>query len=509
VPRKAAAVVDFGDAIARIASEIKAQSTRPNIFGYKPHDKQIRFHSRTGQHGLYIGGNRAGKTVAGICEDIWWLTGTHPYRETPPPPVRGRIVGVDFLNGIEKILRPELARWLPPSELEGGSWDTAYNKSTRTLTLANGSFVEFMSYDQDVDKFAGTSRHFVHFDEEPPEDIFDECKARLIDTGGSWWMTLTPVEGMDWIHDKIYMKGLEDVESGISVVEVSMTENPYLHQGEVASYIAGLATEDDKNVRVGGKFIKRGGLIFKDFDVKIHVVDYFTPPKDWLWIASLDHGFNNPTAWLWHAVGPDGQIVTFFEHYESGMVIEDHAKVVHKINAKLGRPPEVYVADPSTRNTDPISGTSIAQEYTRLGVPLVMGNNDVAAGIERMASYLKVQADGKPNWYITRNCTNLIYEFGRYTWKVWANKRVGNNNNLQEVPRKKEDHALDSARYFIMSRPELAALKMPGASPMGNIMNAPVGINPYAQQTRGEFYEKEISTEWDVTLIDEEMGGYY
>jgi hypothetical protein len=28
-------------------------------------------------------------------------------------------------------------------------------------------------------------------------------------------------------------------------------------------------------------------------------------------------GWNNPTAWLWHAVGPNGDIVTFAEHYQA------------------------------------------------------------------------------------------------------------------------------------------------------------------------------------------------
>src|SRR5262245_727536 len=152
---------------------IKA-SRRPNLWGYSPHQKQIQFHTSAAKTRLYIGGNRSGKTVGGCVEDIWWLMGRHPYMETPPPPVRGRIIGVDFDNGIEKILKPEITRWIPPSALIDGSWEKSFNKGLRTLTLANGSFLEFMSYVQEVDKFAGTSRHFVHFDEEPPQPVYIE-----------------------------------------------------------------------------------------------------------------------------------------------------------------------------------------------------------------------------------------------------------------------------------------------------------------------------------------------
>lgn len=102
------------EVFALFASKLKTQAIRPNIYGYRPHDKQVAFHSSPDRGRLYIGGNRSGKTTGGIAEDIYWLTGRHPYRVTPPAPVAGRIVSVDFLNGIEKIIRPELARWLPP-----------------------------------------------------------------------------------------------------------------------------------------------------------------------------------------------------------------------------------------------------------------------------------------------------------------------------------------------------------------------------------------------------------
>lgn len=493
---------DFKGAVAALSEKLRAQASRPNVYGYRPHAKQELFHCRTNKNGLYIGGNRAGKTVAGIAEDIFWLTGRHPYRDTPEPPVRGRIVGVDFLNGIEKILKPELARWIPLSDLKGGSWESAYEKSTRTLTLENGSFVEFMSYDQDLDKFAGTSRHFIHFDEEPPEDIFLECKTRLIDTGGAWWMTLTPVEGMLWIYDQIYMNGKENPESNISVIEVDMLDNPYLHEGEVQEFISGLS-DDDKESRVHGKFIQRGGLVYKEFNRELHVIDSYMPPKDHLWIASLDHGYNNPTAWLWHSVSPDGTVVTFDEHYVSKEIVEYHARAVGAINQKHGRPPDQYIGDPSIRNVQPLSGTSIQEEYARFGVPITLGNNDVAAGIERVQSYLKVRENGRPNWYITRNCSNLIWELGRYTYKTWANKRTDSQNNNYEIARKKDDHAVDSARYFFMSRPDLRA-EIPGDKiSAGNIMGASVA-----------FDEKDIwkivtnTTEWQEESInvDDNLG---
>jgi len=501
------------EVFALFASKLKTQAIRPNIYGYRPHDKQVAFHSSPDRGRLYIGGNRSGKTTGGIAEDIYWLTGRHPYRVTPPAPVAGRIVSVDFLNGIEKIIRPELARWLPPSELLGGAWSTAYNNQLRTLTLENGSFVEFMSYDQDLDKFAGTSRDFVHFDEEPPQDIWLENKTRLIDRGGSYWITMTPVEGMTWVFDDIYIPGKNDPGNNISVVEVDMTENPYLHSGEIDEFVSGLSA-DDKEARVHGKFVQLGGLIFKHFDPQIHVIDPLVPPKDWEWYASMDHGFNNPTAWLWHAASSDNRVITFAEHYQSGEVVDFHAKAVHKINEQNGRPPDVYIGDPSIQQHNGITGTSIHLEYSNGGVPILLGNNDVAAGINRMARYLEVRGDNKPSWYVTRNCTNLIYELQRYRWKTYASRKSMRDNNGREAPHKKEDHAVDAARYFFMSRPELGPnrnSRAPLDNPLGVASGKPILANPvkfdrFAGEESG--FRVEQSTEWSFASADEFMGIY-
>ncbi|HET7713278.1 MAG TPA: terminase family protein [Patescibacteria group bacterium] len=501
------------EAFRLLSEKIAASAKQPNMYGYKPHLKQQQFHMSLKKRRLYIGGNRSGKTTGGIVEDAWWLTNTHPFLQTPEPPVRGRIISVDFTNGIEKIIKPELARWLPPSQLKGGSWYTAYSNQLRTLTLENGSFVEFMSYDQDLDKFAGTSRHFVHFDEEPPEVIYTENVARLIDTGGSLWITMTPVEGMTWIYDTIYEPGVRG-ENDIEVITVDMTDNPHLNEGEVQSFLMSLS-KDEQEARVHGKFVQLGGLIYKVFDPTpggLHVLKKkVKPPKDGIWVASLDAGFNNPTAWLWHYIGADGSLLTFQEHYESGKTVEYHAQRVHEINKELGRAPDYYVGDPSIRNTDHITGTSIQQEYIKYGIPITLGNNDVAAGIERVANYMRPRSDGRANWHVTPDCYNLIKELTRYRWKTYANRKSQTQNNPYEQPHKKDDHACDSLRYFVMSRPDLrseyaslAQQKRDEQNPMGAPVVYPVGHDrDWSLQEGNDGYDNS-ETQWQ---FDEFMGG--
>jgi phage terminase large subunit-like protein len=257
--------------LREIQTGLKAQVTAPNIFAYKPHAKQEVFHKSEAKKKLYIGGNRSGKTTGSVVEDIYWLKGEHPFRPVPPPPIRGRAVGVDFIQGVQKILLPQFAQWIPPSLLKNGSWEDSYSKELRTLTLTNKSFIEFMSYDQDTDKFAGTSRHFVHYDEEPPMHVFNECNARLVDTNGNWWISMTPVEGMTWIYDTLYVPGTEDKNSGILVVEVDMLDNPYISAEAAENYLSGL-DKDERAAREHGRFVELGGKVFKSFNSDIHVI---------------------------------------------------------------------------------------------------------------------------------------------------------------------------------------------------------------------------------------------
>lgn len=494
----------FKDFTLGLAERIQTQAVRPNIHGYQPHDKQVLFHSATGRHRLYIGGNRSGKTTGGIAEDIWWLTGKHPYRQTPQGGVRGRIVGVDFLNGIEKILKPEFMRWCPVADLRGGTWSDAYDTQERTLHFENGSFVEFMSYDQDVDKFAGTSRHFIHFDEEPPQDIYIECIARLVDTAGSWWMTLTPVMGMQWMYDDIYIPGKNNPNSKISVIEVEMYENPYLGHEEIEEFLESLPSED-RDARVKGKFTRRGGVIFKDWDAKKHVIDDFILPVAGGEIyKSLDHGFNNPTAWLWHYISPDGVVITFDEHYESEMIVEEHSAQIKLMDQMHKRDTTIAVADPATAQRNGITGDSIQAQYAINGINVMMGNNDVIAGINKMNSYIR-----RDRWFITRNCENLIKEIPKYRWKTWANKKSERDNNVYDIPHKKDDHAIDSARYFFMLMPDLTPAKVIQE-------NVPDIVNMYqAVGNMVPVYDKnaskpsESNADWNVQYVDEYMGGEF
>lgn len=459
-----------------LSAGLRQQIVRPNIFAYRPHAKQFKFHTSTKHTRLYIGGNRSGKTTGGAAEMVFWLRKDHPYRRLPLPegPIRGRACAVDFNYGVAQILFPAIKQWMPPSALVNGSWEDSYNKELRELTLTNGSTLEFRSYDQDVEKFAGTSRHIIWEDEEPPLLIHNENMARLIDTNGYMMMTMTPLEGMTFVHDKIYIPGIEG-HADIDVIEIDMTENPYLTQEAIDRFLDTL-DEEERNAREHGQFMTVGGKIFKIFNEKIHVVEPYIPPLDWEWYVSIDHGYSNPTAMLWHAVSPTGKAVTFWEHYVAQMTVNKHAEFYHQYNKEFKRLPNFTVGDPAMNQRQGVTGTSIKQEYATHGVYVADANNDVASGINRMQQYLKeLGSDNQPVWTITANCTNTIKEIKRLRWATYTSAKSQYDNNRKESVHKKDDHTFDSARYFFSFMPDLRPTERT-AEDMNAVINQHAGL---------------------------------
>lgn len=442
------------------ANDLTVQAREPDILGYKPHEKQVIFHESTAKSKLYIGGNRSGKTTGGVTEDLWWATKRHPYRhrDLPDGPIRGRVIGVDFSNGVATQLLPAFKRWVTPSDLVNGSWTDSWSGGfARTLNFANGSFIEFKSYEQDLDAHSGTSRHFIHMDEEPPENIFKENLLRLIDVGGSWWITMTPVEGMTWTYYKL----IEPVQRGIRtvpfIINIDTDENPYL-SAEAKAEAWAFLTESDVAARKSGRHTPKGGRVFDDFiDRYPWVIEKYTPVKDDRIYVSIDHGWNNPSAIMWHAVNSAGRVTTFHERYINKVLIEENAKYILEYNKTLPKEVELTVGDPALKQTSALTGTSPWQEYSRHGVAIAVDNipRNVQIGIDKMQSYLKLRND-QPTWRMTKDCPALIRELSLYSWKVPASGKIADRQNSLQEPNKKDDHAIDSSRYFFTLIPDLS-----------------------------------------------------
>jgi len=447
-----------------LINQLRKAKQAPGIYGFKAHPKQVQFLTSKKKGKMMMGGNRVGKTVSGGAETVMRLTGVHEFQgidgftyrinNFPKPPVRGRGVSVDNDRGLKLIMLPEIKRWMPSKFLINNSWEDSYSKTDKILTLNNDSTMEFMTYEQDVDKFGGTSRHFIWFDEEPPQDIFEECLTRLIDTDGDWYITMTPLQEMSWTYNTLYLPGLNR-KIDIEIVAADTYENPYIKQ-EAFERLTLTMSDESKSTRRTGNYISHTGLIYgESFKREKNVCpdlvqsDRFSILRDeWSHFQMMDHGYTNYTAILFAAYNEDGKIIIYDEIYINKTIIRDIATLWKDRRQSLGITTKYSVGDPAIRSKDPIKGSSIQSEYGENGIFIALGNNDVQSGITLVQRMFKEQ-----QLIITSRCENLLGEVTQYRWDRHLTK-ARDRKNTKETPIKKNDHAMDALRYGIMSRPK-------------------------------------------------------
>lgn len=379
---------------------------------------------------------------------------------------------------LETTLIEKLKDLLPQDQLVGGSWKSAYERDLRVLHFKNGSKFFFMTYQTDVSAMGGASIHRVHFDEEPPIQVFNECRLRVMAKGGDLLFTMTPVEGLTWTYKALWQSRGDETSKHVwnspdlDVVMVDMDDNPTLTERAKEIALAGMSAEE-RAARKEGKFVALHGLIYGEFDKERHIIE--TPPvpeRERIAvrtkangpaehtpnvIVGIDPGVRHPAAVVWAFAdyrleeGPNGEwrrvedvLEVFHELRVENWTVRQVCEEIHRVNALYGVAPYMYVIDPAAQNRMHNTGRSLQQEYVDNGIVAVPGQNKVAAGINRVRERFQ-----KGTLHVWDSCPDLIEELEQYRWK--APPRTG--ENTKEAPVKLADDLVDALRYLVMSRP--------------------------------------------------------
>ena len=420
--------------------------------GDKIHLKQVAFHKCPKRNRWVFGGNRSGKTECGAVECVYMARGIHPYRENRKD-VCGWVVSLSTQVqrdvAQKKILRYLRRDWIEEIVMISGRRDAPEDGIIDFIRVKNvfggSSVIGFKSCDQGREKFQGASLDFVWFDEEPAEDIYRECRMRVFDRRGDIFGTMTPLKGLTFVHNEIFLNRRGDSEIWYEFME--WADNPYLDKSEIEALEKSLDERTLQARRYGRFATAAEGLVYPEFDENIHVIEPFAIPADWQDMISIDPGLNNPLSAHWYAVDFDDNVYVVYEHYVAGKDVDFHAEVIKNICAKIGWKTDgrgrVRALIDSAAKQRTLSGVkSVVELFYERGI-LVNPDveKDLFSGIARVKSYLN-QKNGLPNLYIFNTCPHLISELKGYYW--------GNG----DVPRKVDDHSLDEMRYYLMSRPK-------------------------------------------------------
>jgi len=343
---------------------------------------------------------------------------------------------------LEGVLLPAFREWAPRDQLLGGSFDKAFQGApNRLLRFQNGSSIQFLTYEMDLDKFGGWKGHVVGFDEPPPQDIREECLGRLVDFDGYELFAMTPLKAnTGWIRREIY-KRRED--PGITVIRGSIHDNPVLSKDAKERFLGALSSDLWRRAREFGDFVDIGGLIFPEWERCVVPAPEPMTVRASEVVVGIDPGVRN-CGIVFCCFDSENIMGIFDELLLQDETPSGYVDAIDEVLERWGIPRSrvEFVIDPASRQRAQVNAETVESALMRLGVYTTFGQNDVEAGIQQLRDRM---AAATPRLWCSADCRILRDQVDEYA--------AEDRDDGQFKVIKRNDHEIDSARYVAMHRP--------------------------------------------------------
>lgn len=198
-----------------------------------------------------------------------------------------------------------------------------------------------------------------------------------------------------------------------------------------------------------GKWVAAEGMVYKEWDDKLNLVDHFDPPAEWRRIRVIDFGYTNPFTCHWWAIDPDGRMYLYREIYMTQRLVEDHARQIKVLSE--GERYEATITDHDAEDR--------ATLERHLGAPTIAAHKAVSPGIQAVEARIRPAKDGRSRLFLLRDILvetdhNLVEakkpastyeELPGYVYPTARSK----NKTEKEAPVKENDHGMDTMRYAV------------------------------------------------------------
>lgn len=486
-----------------IANDIFAHNTSTVAYSYV-----LRI---LGKHPVEIKNMRPGKKVR---------TYRFASQALPNDPEGGEIKNTQY---------PAFKKWLPPYLIKR---DITTRSAVMVIRDPQGGpdiYIEFVSYSQDIQRMAGQQRASVWLDESANKEFYEEQLPRLLAADGDLIATLTPAEYIGYEYDTFYERAkviirtkavrdrfksrfnktlasieTTDSKEDIAVLMAATDDNPiYKHLvkekneytkaliesgkhpytksitqfkpttvNEYISDIIGSFDDETTDIRRYGIFRQSSGQIFKDFDLRTHVLSsakYFDLgiPSIWLHARGIDYHQHNPWACGFLALSPQNEVFIYEEYNPS-----PERMVTLQIARELAIRSRDYkyalsLIDPNAAQKQSNTGLRVVDDLNRIfgelkrerigtGAYWQSWDTKATTGRDRIRERLKnsrlcgtpynnrIVKDGRteylPTIWILDNCIQTIASFKNWRREEWANRTSLLVNDEKDKPQQKWSH---------------------------------------------------------------------
>lgn len=380
-----------------------------------------------------IAGRRGGKTRIGALSAV---------EEAAVPGTVGWICAPSFPE-LEDYAMPAFFQQIPQAWLEHPNAD--WSEATRTLTLPNLSIVQFRSLD-DPERGRGQGLDWLWIDEAAKlaKKAWDVIRPSLTDRRGQVWFTTTP-KGEDWVYEELWQRA-EQNRPGYWACRFKSLDNPKITAEEIAEERDTMLPEmfrqeyeasfETFTGAIYGELVGGATIDGTDEQMRVYIPEWPRIDPTRQVVGGVDPGADHPFAGVMLLPTSKG-IVVIGEYEERNRPFAIHA--TEMLRLKRGLPGRI-----GRDRSAPQAGIELAQ----YGLYTVDAENDVLAGIQRVASWLVTKKLILPKRY----CPRLISQLKSYRWAE-TEKKDGSKG--QELVYKKRDDLCDALRYALMTWPEL------------------------------------------------------
>lgn len=264
----------------------------------------------------------------------------------------------------------------------------------------------FKAYEQGRGKWQANTVDYVHFDEEPPEDVYFEGITRTNATKGLIRVAFTPLKGMSRVVARYLLEESPDRH----VVTMMIDDAEYYTAEERARIIASYPPHE-REAQTKGVPSMGSGRIFPVPEEDI-LCDPFPIPASWPQIVGIDFGWDHPFAATRCAWDRDNDTFYVAGEYRQ----REASPIIHAASIKpWGEWIPVSWPHDGLQH-DKGSGEQLAEQYRQQGLNLLPerasfddGTNGVEAGVMDMLQRMETG-----RWKVFRTCGSWMEEFRLY-----------------------------------------------------------------------------------------------